>query len=251
MRRLLFSFLFLIHFLLLASCSSSQDRTFSRVNVDQYYRESGVLKYFLPNLPSWANVSRAYSCKRNGNIQFFNLQNINSSFNLDYFQIIQMQYLYNVKLNNKENIAGRKASPTAEEKLFFQSLDSIVAGNYLFKVPSFKRVNLILVDSYKEDFRGLVKLMNSRDMFEGRPVFYSQCLRRNQLINLLKKHSVPINGARFLSYEMMTPFDAKMNLTGIEEINFSKIFDKNQSIYLYTLGNKPQNMKGKFILKKK
>ncbi len=234
----------------ITSCSSSQDKTFSRVNVDQYYRETGVLKYFLPTQPSWANVSQIYGCKRSGVVQFLNLKNISSSFGLTYLESLQLQYTYNYELAKAEELAGKKASPTAEEKLFFKAFDSIKAGNFIFKTPSFKRVNFILVDSFQTDMKSLRELMGSASMYEGRPVFFSQCLKRSELIKLLKENSIPLGGARILSLEILSPYDLELNLTGIEEINLSGVFQKDQKIHIYYQRKKPENIKGKFILKK-
>lgn len=232
------------------SCSSSQDKTFSRVNVDKYYRETGVIRYFLPTLPDWANVSEHYGCHRKKAIQYLNVKNVKESFNLSYMETLQLQYIYNVELMMAEERVQKKASPTAEEKLFFKAFDSIKAGNYLFKTPTYKRVNFILVDSFSNDIKKLKELMRSSDMFEGRPVFFSECMRRNELIMFLKDNNVALSGGRFLSYEVLSPYDSEAKLVGKEELNLSKFFSKKQTIFLYYTNQRPKNLKGRFKLKK-
>ena len=88
-------------------------------------------------------------------------------------------------------------------------------------------------------------------MFEGRPVFYSECMTRAELLSFLKKNKIPLSGGRVLTYEILTPYNTKGDLLGREELNISSLFTKKQSIYLYYRKSRPKNLKGKFKLRKK
>ncbi len=232
---------------ILTSCTSSQDRTFKRVNVDQFYRESGVVRYFIPNLPSWANVSIENGCKRGKSITYLHIKNVMNSFSLSYMESIQLQLQYNMEKEQASNFKSSPLSVQDEEKLFFKSLDIIRAKNFPFKIPKFNRVNFVNVDDFlsgKE--KALRNLMNSSVMFEGRPVLFSQCLRREELVKRLTKEKVNISGARLFSYELLSPFLNNGVNTGLEGIDFSQIFQKKQRIYFYHQKNSPRNIRGKF-----
>ncbi len=230
------------------SCTSSQDRTFKRVNVDQFYRESGVVRYFIPNLPRWANVSPEYGCQRGVSITYLHLTNVMESFSLNYMQGLQLQLQYNMEKSNAYRFKDSALTVKEEEKLFFKSLDIIKAKNYPFKIPKFNRINVVNVDDYlggKE--KALKNLMDSAVMFEGRPVLISQCHRREELIDILTKARVNISGARIFSYELFSPFVSSGGNTGLDSVDLSKLFNKNQKIYFYYRKRVPKNIQGKFI----
>ena len=64
--------LLIFTFLLLASCSSLSDKGQERKDLNSFYRDSGVTRYFLPEVPAWINFSEDARCFREGAVRFFN-----------------------------------------------------------------------------------------------------------------------------------------------------------------------------------
>ena len=100
MKFLLLAVLFLI------SCSHPENKEnggLERRRLDSYFQSTGTTRYFLTDLPNWANFSTSGKCFRTPTIRFLDLQKLRESFSLSYEQAVQFQILFNkLYLDRKE-----------------------------------------------------------------------------------------------------------------------------------------------------
>ena len=61
----------------LLGCGSGE---LKRRNLDEYYVGSGVVRYFLADVPLWANFSSIANCHRKTPKRFFNMKSVRDSF---------------------------------------------------------------------------------------------------------------------------------------------------------------------------
>jgi len=231
----------------LVGCATNEDKSFERVNVEKYYRPSGMIKYFLPEVPRWKNTSHEGNCLRSGNVQSLHIENVMGSFGISYEDALQMQYLYN--LNYRDAVAKKKGTPSLkeEEGLFFEALDKIKAGQKVFKKPVFRQVNLVWVDGLLGNGGNKLKsLMNKESFMQGRPLLVSMCLNRTELVNKLRNLRIPFEGSRFISYEMFTYFTKTGDRGAREILDLTQFLSSKQRISFYYRGKKPNNILGKF-----
>ena len=71
----------------------SQTQDLKRRNLGEYYQGSEVVRFFLPPLPQWANQSQSGQCKRIESVDYLKLDDLMATFQLDYNQAIQFQYM--------------------------------------------------------------------------------------------------------------------------------------------------------------
>ncbi|EQC47350.1 hypothetical protein [Bacteriovorax sp. Seq25_V] len=235
--------------LLLAGCATPEEQKFVRVDVDSYYRQNGVVKYFLGVLPRWSNTSSAANCTREHSVNYFDFNSVGQSFSLNYEQIAAFQYLYDSEYSQAiAKSAGRALTLKEEESLFFASLDKIKSGQRLFKVPSFNTVNVIWVDDFKSTDK-LGELLSSSILNSGRPVLLSMCKTRSELREYFRKEKINIEGMRILTFESFSYFSSDLVLQARESIDLNKVLG-NKKVNFYTSRSKvPENIQGKVTLR--
>ena len=87
---------FFILILLLSSCAHEKNgMSLGKRSLDEFYVGSGVIRYFQPSIPQWINYSQESKCHRKTIPYYLNYSNISSSFNLTYFEMMQLQYSFN------------------------------------------------------------------------------------------------------------------------------------------------------------
>jgi hypothetical protein len=243
--------------LALVSCgqaSLEKKPEFKRRNLEEYFVGTGVVRYFLPDIPAWANFSSAGLCQRQTTFRFFDLPLLRGSFSLEYEQAVQLQLGFNqsmretLKKNHVDHIPFKD-----EEELFFAETEKIHAGIRTFRKPKYKRVHLIWID-HLLDGRGkqrLKRLMNSSEMDLGHPVFVSICLSRHEMYSLLKEIQLLNRNIRLISFDLFSPYDSENKKRPYFSLNFEMLFDKKQKFYFYTTKNiLPPHFEGSFQLKK-
>jgi len=240
--------------ILLSSCSSKSLKNYERRNVEEYYDGIGVVQYFLAELPSWANFSSAGSCHRSLPIRYLHLQNIRNSFSLSYEEAIQFQLMFNELSNQLKTKASAKYIPFKdEEKIFYTVLDKIKAGIRNFVRPKYKVVNLLWLDSAlesKKELRKVQALVKSQKFSKGHPVFVSLCLSQVELKNFVRKNGLHLDGAKFLTYEMLNPYNKDSILEPVPMVEINRIFSKKQRINFFLPKEQPSEFKGKFNIHK-
>lgn len=223
---------------LIISCSMPASRLPKRLDTQDYFGGSGVVGYFLPDVPEWAMVSESGQCLRSKRIKFLDIPILRQSFALSYSEAHQMQLMYNLELEKKIKIENIPLLSFKEEEiLFYQVLNQISANFQVFKAPTFKIVNVIWVDLALNDkmiYERLKKLVHSPTFEMGHPVFISSCLSQNQLEKIGQELGVGSADIRYISYEMMSMFDIKNRKIFQFGLDLSQFFNKDQKVILWT-----------------
>lgn len=225
--------------LLVGSCAQDvKKHDMNRRNLAEYLMRSEVVKYFLPDIPAWANFSQTGDCHRTGTVRLMNFQDLRNSFSLSYAEAVHFQHMFNVEIRNLKKRAKLNYLPIKEEeKLFYKISDKIQAGIRQFVLPKFKRVNIVWIDSVlnsKESMKSLKKLLKSEEMGKGHPLFLSLCLNHSELVSFMETNNFGNSSIRLLSYELFTTFDDSNKMRTFFSLNFHKIFRKDQKLHFFT-----------------
>ncbi|MFT6546407.1 MAG: hypothetical protein ACJAT2_003754, partial [Bacteriovoracaceae bacterium] len=245
----------LIGLLFLLGCSTTDaDKQLKRRNLDEYFSGSGVVKYFLSDLPNWANFSQTASCQRTISPRYLNINTLISSYSYKYEEAVQLQYMYNVEMNKLKKRTESEYLPFSdEEKLFFTLSDKIQADIRTFRAPTFKRVNLIWIDPLlknKNGYERLMGLLNGEAMEKGHPVLISLCMNHFEFEDYLSKRGLLNRNIRYIPYEMFSAFSVKGEQEPIFQLHINEFFKNDQRLFLYIPKGSinPSEFVGKFKL---
>ncbi len=234
MKRLALSIISLILFY---GCAQPTHGPLLLRNTKSFYQGTGVVKYFLSELPNWANASNESACQRSYTVKYFNFSNLKASFDLSYSDSVQLQYLFNIShRTSKENYQIELLPLKQEEKIFYDSFDKIKAKLYPFRFPTYKRVNFIWVDPYLKDKKGtrqLVALMKSAIMTKGHPVWVSSCYGRKELDASIKSLKLDTFNIRVLGIEAFSPYSQDNVLMTEVRLSLRDLFPGKRTLYLY------------------
>jgi hypothetical protein len=238
------------------SCSlfSLHTQELKKRNLGEYFQNSEVVRYLLPPLPEWANKSQSGRCSRGDSINYLKLDDLMTSFSLSYAQAIQFQYMYNIEAKKLKNKSSIKYLPFKEnEKLFYAVSDRIKSNIFLFIPPRYNRIHLVWIDNAvtrQKELKKLKKLMKSRKMELGHPIFVSLCLNKKQLEIFHQKNRFS-DDIKLISFEMFSPFSARGRMRFFNSLNFSKFFNKKGlKLYLFQSNkNVPDEFVGRFKTK--
>jgi hypothetical protein len=227
--------------LIIAGCTSikQEDSDLKRRNIETYFNNSGVVRYFLPDLPKWANFSTSGKCFRQSSIRYFDLAAVRNSFFLTYEQAIQQQLAFNQLVAKTLEPDHRKyITLQDEERYFFEASEKIQAGIRIFQKPKYKRIHVVWIDHVLENPSRLKKLMATKRMELGHPVYLSMCSSRTEVIQYLRKNGLNTFNIRIISQEMFSPFDEQNNKVPAYALDLAALFDKNQKIYFFNPNSK-------------
>ncbi|PIP95438.1 MAG: hypothetical protein COW00_15575 [Bdellovibrio sp. CG12_big_fil_rev_8_21_14_0_65_39_13] len=244
-----FSRLILISILILSGCQGPQSVAFQRRVEDEYYLSSGPVRYFLSELPHWANTSQSAACFRKESARFFDLKALRSSFSLSYEDALQLQLSFNQDLSRLKKINTSGSIPISqEEDLFLQVSEKISSKIKVFQVPTFPRVHLIWIDSIEEERRGalLKKFLNSEKGMNGFPILFSLCQSTAELGDWVSQNLVG-QSVKILGYEMLSPYTDESELSTEFSTYWDHFFDEKQAVIFYKSSkfNKPSEVKTK------
>lgn len=219
-------------------------------NVGEYSTSPKIVKYYLPELPSWANISSSGNCKRSIPNKYLNFSSLRDDFSFNYNDLVQFQYLFNIEYQKLIKQADRGIIPFAEEEqLFYDVFDKIKTRLFAFRRPTYKRVNLVWIDNIRK--KNLLELMSSNSMNNGHPVFVSLCLNQNELVEFIEKSGYSGKDIRALSFEIFSPFNKRLESSGKISLDFSGLFTRKQKLYFYTpKGILPPEFIGKFRVRR-
>lgn len=218
---------------ILTSCSVLSTQGLKPRTVEDYYTSTGVEKYFLADIPLWANFDQTAGCYRPTNIKYFDIDALMKSYGLDYAKALQVQASYNEDFVLFKD-SGEKHVPTLkEEELLFYKVSEKVSNKIIFfEPPAFKRINIVLIDDALNDPKKEQKLKNflhSPVMDEGVPVIFSFCLTRAEV----EKRFPDVN-TKMITAEMLSVFGPK----GVKEprfvIDLSQFFTPSQKLFFYS-----------------
>lgn len=221
-----------------------------RQPLDFFYAGTGVMTYFLPDLPIWARGVSSFQCGQNFSVKHINADHLRASFSYTYQQAINFQNDFNLRLKEMSRESSTDAFSTRDhERLFFDINDRIQSDITSFQMPRFTRVHLIPVDWYlleRLPMEKLDQLMNSEEMDLGHPVFISLCFEREELQELAQSRfaALPI---RLLGYEVLSPYDKNGTLIYERHFDLGAYFH-DKEIVLFRPRNHalPRELRGEF-----
>lgn len=245
--------LLLVTILTLSSCAQILPNQKNLKNNEDFYLASGVARYFLPNIPAWANRSESAGCLREANFYRFDMSTLRSSYGISYSESVQFQLAFNIASREALDRARQAALPLKEmESLFHLTMDRIRSQIFELSVPSFKRVHLIWVDEAMRGSKALENLhalMKKESMDLGHPVFVSLCHHYRKVEKFIKEQQFQKSNVKVFSAELFHPFDQEMNLLAFDRLDLSALFQTNQKIYFYTPNSQvPKELYGKMEL---
>ncbi|MCK5882716.1 MAG: hypothetical protein KAG61_03430 [Bacteriovoracaceae bacterium] len=244
--------LLIISILLLAfGCQTTRDNGMKRRNLGRYYVSSGIERFFMGDIPQWVNVSRSGSCKRQSEIKFINLPKLQNNFQLNYRDAIQFQYYLNLERHSKMEFYNSEFLMLKDEEIIFYDVsDRIQSGIFAFKSPKFKRVNLVWIDPVldsKEKMNDLVRLMRSKSMDLGHPVFISLCMDHRALKRFINSKKVFGDNILMIPFDMFSVFDSEKKQQLGFQLEVERLLRKDQDIHLYIPAKEaPSEFIGKF-----
>ncbi len=247
--------LFIVMANFLVSCAVPEKNSLGRRNLEEFFIGNGVTRYFLSNLPNWANRSASGQCLRSTPSQFFNMEKLRNSFALSYEEAHQLQLMFNVELRKKRREAkATRLSFQEEEQIFFQVSDKVLAGVRIFRPPKYKRIHLIWIDALLQKKGGssrLKNLMNSSLMEKGHPVLVSFCLSHDELKSYLRQENMEGANIRLISYELLSPYSKNRKLLAYDFLDFDSLFKPSQKLHLFLPKVKRSiEFKGRFTIHK-
>lgn len=231
-------FIFILSLFMLASCANENIKPHS---VENYFQSSGVEKYFLSEIPVWANFSENGACFRKEQIRFFNIEALMKSYAINYSAAIQIQATF-----NDEYLRLAKAKDTVvpfseEQLLFFKASDQVNSKIVFFEAPSFKKIHLIWVDGAEDTV--IKKFLKSSVHDNGVPVLFSLCLTKRELETKFSEQNF-----KMISTEMLSIYNEEGKKDPSFKIYLGQFFKADQEINFYTPKkiNEMNELKGKF-----
>lgn len=216
--------------------------------MEQYYSSTGVEKYFLSDIPDWANFSQSAGCFRTKGIRYFDLNALMKSYSMKYAEALQLQATFNeeyLSLKQKPNVTF---SLKEEEVLFFKASDKVNNKIVFFEAPAFKQVHLIWMDEAllgKKQEDKLKQFLNSSVHDNGVPVLISACLTKPQI-----EAKFPNMAIKIISAEMFSVYDLEGAQKPGLHIHLSSFFRNDQRIIFYSQESKKavEDIKGSYKL---
>lgn len=224
-----------ILFVILVILSGCAQKGVERRNLDDFYMDTGVTRYFLPDLPYWLNKSESAACFRKESARFLNIAELRKSFSLSFEESIQFQIGFNREIYQAKQIAGVKYIPfNEEEKFFYKTSDKVQAKILAFKEPTYERVNLLWIDPLMQNEVKLKATLGGEYSNTGHPVVVSLCYTGSELEKIIKKLKLDVGSVKVIGFESLAAFNPSTNeLTPFFKLYFSSLFTKGQKIYLY------------------
>jgi hypothetical protein len=218
--------------LLISSCTFLNSGMKSRA-IEDYYASTGVVKYFLADIPSWANFDQKAGCYRSNTIRYLNIDALMKSYNLNFSNAIQIQATFSDELAKLTSLNLNKTMNLKDEELLFYKVSETVAGNILFfDPPVFKKINLIYLDEVLNDPKKEKKLtdfLNSKIMDTGVPVLISFCLTRKDI-----ESRYPNYHFKMISAELFSIYNSNGLAAPYLKFDLAQFFKPNQNLYFYS-----------------
>lgn len=219
-----------------SSCSNTSNTTMQPRTVENFYVTTGVEKYFLTDIPNWANFDQQAKCYRSSSIRYFDIEALMKSYSLTYNKALQIQASFNeeFEIYSKTNEA-HQVTLKEEELLFYKVSEKVFNKIVFFDAPTFERINLVWLDEVIGDpkkERKLKELLSSNTMNIGVPVLVSFCLTRSEV-----EKKFPYSNSKMITSEMFSVYTVKGEKTPGFKIDLDQFFSKAQKIYFYSQKN--------------
>lgn len=242
-----FTFLLLVTLFFTFGCGSSVNRGLKPRTLEEYYPASGVAKYFLSDIPDWANFSQSAGCFRSRGFRYFDLNALMKSYSYSYADALQVQALFNEDfLDAKIKSAQQVISLKDEELLFFKASDKVNNKIYFFNAPTFKQIHLIWLDEAllsKEHEGKLRTFLLSSVHDNGVPILISACLSKAEI-----EKRFPGLNSKVISAELFSIYDKDGEKIPSLHLNIDLIFNSSQQVIFYSqsLQKALADLKGKY-----
>ena len=234
-------FLFLIATFIFASCSTPKTSVEGR-DLEQLYQGAGVERYFLPDLPEWANFSSSSSCKRTTPIKYLNFSTLKASYSLSYQTLGHFQHMLNKRFETFRSQSDQPLYLKDEAFIFYNVYEQVAGGSKDFVIPNFDRISLVWIDPFLDSLTNVDSTLKSREAGKGHPIIVSACLNTTELEKLSEKKGWDRFGVKYIGSEMFSPYDFEFELGNDYTLNFEK-FLPNKALYLFA-PYKPKHFKG-------
>lgn len=232
MRIIIFTLLVII----LTGCPSSPIQKRDVSDMNSVSMGNKFEKYFLPDLPSWANFSTVGKCQRKHQIRYLDFKQLSRSYSLNYEQSIQFQLMVNKKFLSFTQSTGKGIRLKDESYIFYNSYNQVKGGAKEFKSPNYNRIHVIWIDPILNDngkIRALRNKLNSSAMESGYPMFMSMCLADYELEAFIEDNKFKDFSVMKISQELFNLYDTDMNKNYSYQIYLDKLLE-NKEIYLFT-----------------
>lgn len=221
--------LFLV-ILFLVSCSSKE---FKSRTIENYYQSSGVEKYFLSDIPTWANFSEVGKCFKKQSTRYFDIELLMKSFDITFPQAVQIQAVFNDDYNRLYSGLTSKTIPLSDEQiLFFKASEKVNGKIKFFESPTFNKINLIWIDSMlqsPEEEKKLRAFIKSPVNDQGFPVLVSVCMSRFEL-----ELKFPDYNYKSITNEMLSVYNPDGTKSPRFNFQFKEFFKPEQILNFYS-----------------
>lgn len=228
-----------------------------RRNLDEYYDESGISRYFLSELPAWANSSVIVGCRRANTLRFLDYALMMKSYRMEYKALVEFQYLFNRDyLLKKSSLNSNYLLLKDEEQLFHDVSDKINSNLEIpFKMPAYKVVNIVWIDFLAAklgDNNDLQRVLQNSELDSGPIVLLSMCMVGNEIQKIMVDNKLDDKGMQVIPFEMFSFFDREGKLKNDFYLDLNDFISEGQTVNFYTYnGSIPElNITGRFNIKK-
>lgn len=218
-------------FLFITSCGSHE---YKSRTVENYYQSAGIEKYFLSEIPAWANFSERAACFKNSAIHYFDLDQLMKNLNYDYQTAISLQGTFNEEFEHYQlNVRKDQSIPFLDlQNIFYRSQERVSGKIHFFEAPTYSRINLVWIDSMlkgSSEEKKIREFLKSPIFDEGVPVLVSLCMTKREI-----EAKFPTINYHAISAEMFSIYDPKGEKAPIMRFYFDQFFKNNQSLYFYS-----------------
>lgn len=244
--------LYFAPFLLAQACSHSSLDSKDNRDMDVYFTSGGAARFFLPELPAWANTSSTGQCHRSQVIRYLDYNSLKQEYAFLYEQSVQTQSMLNREFESFKKKYKRPAlSLWEEEKIFYQTIKLIQGGVQSFKASTFEQIHLVWLDDLlkeKIDSGKFRKIIQKNNILQGFPVFVSLCMSSQELDSFLQQMNLDAS-YDVIGSDMFSYFNSQNKADSSESLDFSVFFSPKQKLHFYFSNSFPeQTFKGHFIL---
>lgn len=223
-------------FLFITSCALVTDTKMKPRTLENYYVSTGVEKYFLTDIPNWANFDQKAACFRSFSIRYFDLSILMKSYSISYNKALQMQAAFNEEYGILQSAIGNRPTTLKEEELLFYKISEKVSNKIIFfDTPTFKKINLVWLDEIIGDAKAEKKLrglLNSKVMEEAVPVLVSLCLSRAEI-----EKKYPDISEKIIPAEMMSTFNKEGGRQTSFQVYLREFFSADQKLIFFSQKN--------------
>jgi hypothetical protein len=226
--------------ILFNACEGTVQRSQSTIQrpIDELYQGAGVEKFFLPNLPAWANFSESAGCHRPQLIRYLDLAKIAQSYTMNYDDVIKMQITFNRRYQSYvANARSAAIMPKDETFLFYNVLDQIQAGVADIEISSEQTIHLIWIDSFiqnKNKIKLFKKFYAKDSTHSAMPYWVSVCYSEKDIQAWARKNRLDLPNRRVISAEAFVAFDKILKPAALFGLDFSSLFKQTKNLILFT-----------------